>query len=133
MRAFFSFDLTALGKQPLTGAVLRLYLHDMPGDLDRYGGASVYALDEPWADRAIAWDSAIVGTTRQTFDRAETPKNHWVELDVTALVKRWVRAGRKTADFTARGTEGYTMTGRQLVAADGRDGPQLVVRQNPRD
>ena len=133
VRAFFSFDLAGLSKQPLSGAVLRMYLHDMPGDLDRYGGARINALAKPWADRAVGWDSPLEHGAALTLDRAETPKNRWVEFDVTGLVRRWIKAGRKTADLTARGTEGYTMTGRQLVGADGRNGPQLVVRQWPGD
>ena len=133
VRAFFSFDLAALSRQPLSGAVLRVFLHDMPGDLDRYGGARIDALETPWADDSIGWDSPLVRGATLALDRAETPKNRWVEFDVSDLVRRWTKEGRKTADFTARGTEGYTMTGRQLVAADGSKGPQLVVRQEPVD
>ena len=130
-RAFFSFGLTAFEKLPLRGAVLRVYLHDLPGDLDRYGGARINALEKPWAEGGVGWDSAAARGAGLALDRAETPKNRWVEFDVTPLLSRWIKEGRKSADFVARGTEGFTMTGRQIVAADGSNAPQLVIRQEP--
>jgi len=126
-RAFLQFDLSELGSDSISNAVLRLY--HIEGYGDTYANASLYAVTSSWTYENVIFEQPV-GTSLGILVNSAGPFNQYIEFDVTDLVKGWQTDPTSNYGFSIRGNEINTLTGKYFVSSEGSvaQRPEMLVR-----
>ena len=113
-QSYLRFDVSGLGGQAVTGAVLRLFVTD-PSD----EGGAVTAAPGGWDEATLTWNNAP-GVGAPVLDSLGTVfPDTWAEFDVGGLV-----GGEGVYDF---GLSSSSSNSARYSSREGADPPQLVV------
>jgi TGF-beta propeptide len=87
-RGFLRFDLSSLpGGATIDKAVLRLWT----GDVEHSGTVDVLPVLEAWEERTLTPENTpMVGSSVASFGVEKADQQHFVSVDVTALVRDWL-------------------------------------------
>ena len=131
-RAFLYFDLSELGTDSISNAVLRLY--HIEGDGDTWGNASLYAVTSSWNDGNVIFDQPV-GPSLGILVGHDGPFNQYIEFDVTDLVKGWQTGSATNYGFCIRGAEAFGITAKYFVSSEGSVGqrPEMLVEYSVPD
>lgn len=142
MQTLIDFDLSELPADAVVdGAMLQLWVEGRTntGALT----ASAYALRRPWSEREATYQGADAGSPWQTagalaatdrdpavLDTVALPASGWVEWNVQAVVRNWLRFPTQAFGLILAGTDGgyvhYSVATREHFDAAKR--PRLKVR-----
>jgi PKD repeat protein len=112
--SYLRFDLSAVGGQAISSAILRLYATDGSDD-----PGTLFAVNGAWSEADITWSNAPGFSGSPLASAAAASSNTWVEFDVSSVV-----TGAGIYDF---GLTNDSSNSVYFSSREGLDPPQLVV------